>query len=91
MLWVIAYDIADDANRAEVATRLLNHGRRVQYSVFECHLTAYEQDRLVAELLPWLDPATDSLFCYPQCAWCAARRIGLGSARLTEDQGFEVL
>lgn len=37
--WVIAYDIADDRRLARVASEMENFGRRVQYSVFECHLS----------------------------------------------------
>jgi CRISPR-associated protein Cas2 len=37
-LYVISYDIADDARRLDVADALLSYGRRVQYSVFECAL-----------------------------------------------------
>jgi CRISPR-associated protein Cas2 len=90
MLWVVCYDIAGDERRAAVCAALLNHGRRVQYSVFECHLTAYARERLEAELRLLLDPATDSLRFYPQCAWCASRRRTLGTALLTEDSGFLV-
>src|SRR5690606_13386374 len=33
-LYVISYDIADDARRTDVADALLSYGRRIQYSVF---------------------------------------------------------
>lgn len=32
--WLVAYDIVQDARRDRVATILLEHGERVQYSVF---------------------------------------------------------
>jgi CRISPR-associated protein Cas2 len=90
MLWVACYDIADDERRAAACAVLLKYGRRVQYSVFECHLTAYRRGRLGAELRDLLDPATDSLRFYPQCAWCAQERRMLGTALATVDAGFEV-
>lgn len=90
MLWVVCYDIACDQRRAAACAILLGRGRRVQYSVFECHLTAYARGRLEAELLGVIDPGEDSLRFYPQCAWCAARRRTLGTAVLTGDDGFVV-
>lgn len=47
-LYVISYDIADDARRTDVADALLSYGRRIQYSVFECAVgeTGYTKLRL---------------------------------------------
>ena len=39
MFWIITYDIADDRRRHRVASELANFGERVQYSVFECHVS----------------------------------------------------
>lgn len=36
---VIAYDIVDDRRRNQIFKALKNHGRHVQYSVFECDLS----------------------------------------------------
>lgn len=36
ILYVVAYDIADDERREDVATLLSGYGPRVQLSVFEC-------------------------------------------------------
>jgi len=38
--YVITYDIPVDRRRNKVATALEDHGRRVQYSVFEANLTS---------------------------------------------------
>ena len=38
MLYLISYDVADDARRHRVCEALKDFGRRVQYSVFECDL-----------------------------------------------------
>jgi CRISPR-associated protein Cas2 len=38
--YVIAYDIADDGRREDVATLLSGYGPRVQLSVFECDVRA---------------------------------------------------
>jgi CRISPR-associated protein Cas2 len=91
MLWVIAYDIADDQRRSRIAEVLETHGQRVQYSVFECHLSAWQRSRLQAELLAQLEPAEDSLRWYPQCRWCAGKRRVWGYGRLTRDEGYTIV
>lgn len=91
MLWVIAYDIPDDGRRAEIAAILETYGERVQYSVFECHLTVWQRRQLMAELLAVLNAAEDSLRAYPQCRWCAGMRRTLGTGVATIDQGYTLL
>ena len=56
MFLVVTYDIVDDQRRERVASELANFGERVQYSVFECHLTPAQVqdlqqrlDRLIAQ------------------------------------------
>ncbi len=45
-LWVVAYDITDDRKRAAVRRILSDHGKRVQYSVFECWLDDEGEDHV---------------------------------------------
>ena len=40
MQFVVAYDIRQDRRRNKVMNTLKDFGLRVQYSVFECELTA---------------------------------------------------
>ena len=49
--FVVAYDIAEDRERARVAGLLTGFGNRVQFSVFECRLTK----RRYYEMLEQLD------------------------------------
>ena len=74
-LWIVAYDVSDDKRRRRVEQRLLALGQRVQYSVFECHLTIAEARLHLGCLALDLDCTTDSLRAYPQCAWCVAGRL----------------
>lgn len=37
-MYVISYDISNDRRRNKIAKILLDYGRRVQYSVFECEM-----------------------------------------------------
>lgn len=69
-LWLISYDISDDELRRAAEKLLLSHGDRVNFSVFECYLSANDFDRLHGGLVPLIDPVTDSLRCYPLCGWC---------------------
>ena len=46
MLYLIAYDISDDARRTKLAELLEGFGQRVQRSVFECDLNEREYQAL---------------------------------------------
>ncbi|MGI0489366.1 CRISPR-associated endonuclease Cas2 [Pantanalinema rosaneae CENA516] len=46
LLYVVTYDIPCDKRRKKVADLLEGYGRRVQYSVFECVLTAEKYGEL---------------------------------------------
>ena len=48
--YLVSYDVKDDLRRSRVAKLLLDHGDRVQYSVFCCQLNAQERVRLRAAL-----------------------------------------
>lgn len=70
MLYLITYDVstANPAGRARlrrVAKECENYGIRVQNSVFECHLSYDEYQRLKHRLCLLIDPASDSLRFYP--------------------------
>ncbi len=67
MFVVVAYDIADDRRRHRVASELENFGQRVQYSVFECHLSPAQfkalQDRLAKLIVEAQDRVRFSTLC----------------------------
>jgi len=50
MYLTISYDIANDRRRSRVAHLLEDHGKRVQYSVFDCILNERELQRLRKKL-----------------------------------------
>lgn len=64
MLTLISYDIVDDKRRTKVMKFLLGYGARVQYSVYECDLTAAQFTTVQAELARLVDLQTDSARCY---------------------------
>ena len=69
MLVLITYDVstgtaAGRKRLRKVAKQCVNHGQRVQNSVFECLLDAAQYAILKAELAKLIDPEVDSLRFY---------------------------
>ena len=84
----MTYDIAD--TQGEGARRLRRiaeicgkYGQRVQFSVFECRLSAVRLARLIAEVEDVMDSHQDSVFVYrfPGKIADSARRLGRGPVR----------
>lgn len=72
MFVLICYDIGDVSGAGgdrlkKVAQACLNFGARVQYSVFECRISAPQWVGLRARLLEILEPEKDSLRFYLLC------------------------
>ena len=69
MLVLITYDVSTEdakgrARLRKVAKKCLNHGQRVQNSVFECHMDAALCRSVQQKLISLIDPETDSLRFY---------------------------
>ena len=82
---LVTYDIAD--TQGEGASRLRRiadicgkYGQRVQFSVFECRLSAVRLARLIAEVEDVMDSRRDSVFVYrfPGKIADSTRRLGKG-------------
>lgn len=65
LLYLITYDIACDKRRKKVSDLLEGYGQRVQYSVFECILTAAQYAELRQRLRPRMKESEDSIRLYP--------------------------
>jgi len=89
-LWVIAYDIEDDAVRRRVHDILKNHGQRVQYSVFECWLTKSELESLHATVKAEIDSG-DQVRWYPPCHSCQQGIERQGGSGSSEDKEYYLL
>jgi CRISPR-associated protein Cas2 len=87
---VISYDISDDRTRNKVANLLLDYGRRVQYSVFECLVDTKTLDKIIALLKPFVE-GTDSIRVYPICGACLKNVVLLGRGELTEEPTFHLV
>ncbi len=86
MLYVIAYDIADDGRRLRVAEILKDFGRRVQFSVFEAGLDAPLLDRLRARVAREIDAEDDSVRIYRICGECERQVEILGQGTRTMEE-----
>ncbi len=76
--YVVVYDIPDDRRRNQVARTLEGYGERVQYSVFECLLTARQFENLWQALGKRIQAEEDSIRAYVLCDLCAGRTQILG-------------
>jgi CRISPR-associated protein Cas2 len=65
MLYVVTYDVPCNKRRKKIADILLGYGQRVQYSVFECCLTASKYRELCLRLKKRYHPQEDSIRFYP--------------------------
>ena len=67
MHFLVAYDVEKDKRRTKVMNVLKDVGVRVQYSVFECELTAARADELKERLRKLIDARHARLDFYPMC------------------------
>ena len=86
-MYVISYDISEDKRRNKVAKLLEGYGRRVQYSVFECHINEKKLKVLYAALMDLTRDMQDgSVYIYTVCGSCEKRRMIIGEEnRETEE------
>lgn len=90
--FLIAYDIADDQRRDDVATLLAAHGPRVQLSVFEAALPDKPAARALREALRTLiDPDEDQIRLYPLTPTALNETVILGNHRLEERADFWII
>ena len=63
-----------------VAKGLLDYGDRLQYSVFECDLTAQQMARMVTEVKGVINAEADSVRVYRLCAACVQQIQAISQA-----------
>ncbi|MHB1590282.1 MAG: CRISPR-associated endonuclease Cas2 [Sulfuricella sp.] len=88
MLTLICYDIADDRRRNKVARLLEGWGERVQESVFECHITAIQQRRIIRDIAALIDAEQDKVRYYALCGKDRGKLQVLGKGRITQDIAY---
>lgn len=90
--YVIAYDIADDGRRDDVATLLSGYGPRVQLSVFECDVRSRQEFAdLQAKLRTLIDPVEDQVRLYPLDERSARSAFVVGARTIEERQDFWIV
>ncbi len=65
LIYVVAYDIPCNKRRKKVADLLEGYGQRVQYSVFECALSAVKYKELQKRLRSRVKLEEDKIRIYP--------------------------
>ena len=88
MIYVIAYDIANNRRRLKVAKILESWGYRIQESVFQLRLEATTLARVRSSLAALISDAEDVIHISPICASCADRADILGAAVALDDVGL---
>ncbi len=73
MFYLISYDIPDNRRRNQLAKALKGFGTRVQYSVFEAHLSQNQYKELKNVVAGIIDSSEDSVRYYPLCNACIER------------------
>jgi CRISPR-associated protein Cas2 len=84
MLTIVAYDISEPKRLSKVAKTCEEFGIRVQYSIFECHLTEEDFDEFWLRLLDIIDEEDDRLVAYRLDAKSAKRTLTAGNMVCSE-------
>ena len=80
----VVYDLSNDRRRTRLHKALLDFGTPVQYSVFECWLTADELERMQARVAKIIRPRVDHVRYYFLCATCAAKVQSTRAGEITQ-------
>ena len=73
MFYVISYDIPDNKRRNQLAKVLKGFGSRVQYSVFEAHLTRSQFEQMKQAVNGIINTNEDAVRYYALCRACVGR------------------
>lgn len=90
MFIVVSYDIPEDKRRTKVHSLLKSYGQWMQYSVFECEVTAAQYAKLRSRLEKLLKPETDSVRFYSLCACCQGKVERIGGENVRDNSIFLV-
>ena len=88
MIYIIAYDIADNKRRLRVAKTLESWGYRIQESVFQLRLEAATLARVRSSLAVLISESDDVIHIYPICSSCSDHADILGAAIALDDVGL---
>ncbi|MBQ7724406.1 MAG: CRISPR-associated endonuclease Cas2 [Lachnospiraceae bacterium] len=89
-MYLVSYDIEKTKIRNKIAKTLENYGERVQYSVFECRITAKQLDELYAKLAKIMSGKTEgNIRFYNLCKNCEEKIATIGVKEKEMQSGDE--
>jgi len=75
---LVVYDISSDKRRTKLHNALMDFGTPVQYSVFECLLSAKDKERLEKRVAKIIRPRKDHVRYYSLCTECVGKIVVVG-------------
>ena len=91
MMVVVSYDIVEDARRSRLADLVLDYGRRVQKSVYECHIDDKDLAELQGQVMHLIDPSVDSVRYYCLCKKCYYAVEVQGKGCVSDNDGLIII
>lgn len=88
--YIICFDICDEKRLRHVAIQLENFGKRIQHSVFECHLSEQNLNTLKQRLAKIIDPNEDHIRYYGLCSKDTPKIDINGWGKLTPDNDYHM-
>lgn len=88
MFCVVSYDIPEDKRRTKIHKILSSYGQWMQFSVFECDLTAAQYAKLRSRLDKLIHAETDSVRFYFLCECCQGKVERIGGEAVRDDSIF---
>ena len=89
--YLICFDVREAKRLRRISNELENFGKRVQRSVFECHLEAAQVQELQQRLADLLEPLEDQVRYYRLCGKDKQKIIIDGAGQLSSDPDFMIL
>ncbi|KKO19089.1 MAG: CRISPR-associated endonuclease Cas2 [Candidatus Brocadia sp.] len=83
---VVAYDISDDKRRTKLHQALKKYGKAVQFSAFECLVTAKEFAGMIGTIHGLLKKEEDKLRIYTLCDGCYKGIKNLGTGEIAKER-----
>ena len=77
---IVCYDIRNAKRLRKIAKHMEGYGARLQFSIFRCHLSAADTQRLRHELAMLME-AEDSVTFVPLCVCCSGKVHFLGQTQ----------
>jgi CRISPR-associated protein Cas2 len=85
---VITYDISENKRRTKIHKILSSYGQWMQFSVFECNLTATQYTKLRNRLNKLIKSDLDSIRFYFLCECCQQKVERIGGEEVRDETVF---